>query len=402
MLRPLLVNPQLNLLFEDASAIPPLITDEGKVSQILRNFISNALKFTESGEVRVSAAREADRVVFSVCDTGIGIAPEHHERIFQEFEQIDSPSQRKAKGTGLGLPLARKLAELLGGSVWVKSAPGKGSAFHAAIPSVYRAAAATAEPTWRVDSRLVQVLLVEDSLETRILYENYLKNSPYQLLTAISLREARHSLRNFQPAAFILDVMLQGEDTWPFLAELKSQNASTRNIPVLVQTVVEDEQKALALGADAYLPKPVSRETLLKELSRLVSPRRRVLVVDDDDLSRYLIRQVLREFPCAILEASDSYEALHLSRQLKPDLITLDLGMPGLGGLDILEDLKADPSTETIPVVVITSKLLTSSDREELAARAHAVVNKSELGNTHVKSVFSELFNSSHSRGAQG
>jgi CheY-like chemotaxis protein len=122
-------------------------------------------------------------------------------------------------------------------------------------------------------------------------------------------------------------------------------------------------------------------------------PKERVLVVDDDELSRYLIRQVLRDIPCSILEASDGYEALHLLRQQKPDLITLDLAMPGLGGAEILEELKADPGTQSIPVVVITAKLLSPGEREDLTSRAHAVLNKSELGGTPVKSLFSELLN---------
>ncbi len=389
MLRPLLVNPQLNLVFDDASSIPPMMTDEGKVSQIVRNFISNALKFTESGEVRVSATLEAEMVVFAVSDTGIGIAPEHHERIFQEFSQIDSPSQRKSKGTGLGLPLSRKLAELLGGGVWMKSVPGEGSTFFAGIPRLYRDGSASAETTWRIDPRLSSVLLVEDSIEIRLLYDTYLKNTPYQLLAASSLREARQALKSFQPAAFILDVMLKGEDTWAFLAELKSQDA-TSSIPVLMQTVVDDARKAVALGVDVFLTKPVGRDELLRELDRLVVPRERVLVVDDDPLSRYLIRQALRDFPCSIFEAVDGYEALNLTRQQKPDLITLDLSLPGLTGFDILDELKADPRTQGIPVVVITSKLLSNSEREDLS-RASAVLNKSELGDIPVKSVFTGL-----------
>ncbi len=340
----------MSLVFEEPGEIAPLFTDEGKVSQILRNFISNALKFTESGEVRIMARKEGRHGGIRVRDTGIGIAPEHLERIFQEFAQIDSPSQRKTKGTGLGLPLAKKLAELLGGRVTVESTPGQGSTFEAWIPAVYRAVAHHDEPSWKVDSRLAPVLLVEDSIEIRLLYEKYLKNTPYQLLSAMSLREARQALRAFQPAAFILDVMLQGEDTWAFLAELKTAEA-TRSVPVIVQTVVEDEQKALALGADSFLAKPVSREALLAELARLIAPKVRVLVVDDDEVSRYLVRQALRDFSCNILEATDGYEALHLSRLHKPDLITLDLGMPGLNGQDILSELKADPATQAIPVV---------------------------------------------------
>jgi signal transduction histidine kinase/DNA-binding response OmpR family regulator len=395
MLRPLLVNSQLNLIFEDTAGIPPLVTDEGKVSQILRNFISNALKFTETGEVRVSATREGGDLVFAVSDTGIGIAAEDHERIFQEFTQIDSPTQRKARGTGLGLPLSRRLAELLGGRVWVNSVPGEGSRFYASIPMMYRPSVSAIDPTWRLDPHLTPVLLVEDSIELRLLYEKYLKNSAFQLLAAPSLREARHALRHFQPAAFILDVMLQGEDTWAFLGELKSQDA-WRDIPVIVQTVIDDQEKAAALGADAFLLKPLDRDALLKELTRLVKTKDRVLIVDDDELSRYLIRQALRDLPCSILEATDGHEALRFAHQHMPNLITLDIGMPGLSGFDILEELKTDPATDAVPIVIITSKRLSEAETERLAARADAVLSKSELGDASAKLALAQLLKGQH------
>ncbi|HEV2146172.1 MAG TPA: ATP-binding protein [Longimicrobiaceae bacterium] len=139
MLRPLMEGTRVRLEFEEPSGIPPLHTDEAKVAQVLRNFISNALKFTENGEVRVSAELDAagERITFRVRDTGIGIAPDDQERIFRDFAQVDSPLQRRARGTGLGLPLSRKLAELLGGSVGVESAPGQGSTFHVVLPLTY-------------------------------------------------------------------------------------------------------------------------------------------------------------------------------------------------------------------------------------------------------------------------
>jgi signal transduction histidine kinase/DNA-binding response OmpR family regulator len=398
MLRPLLVNPGLNLVFDDASGLPPLLTDESKVSQILRNFISNALKFTERGEVRVSVKLEFDSAVFSVRDTGIGIAPEDQERIFEEFTQVDSAPQRKVKGTGLGLPLSKKLAELLGGRVWVVSVPEQGSTFFASIPLAYRKAAASQTTRFQLDPRLTPVLLVEDSMEITMLYTQYLKNSVYQLVPAASLREARQALQHFRPAAFILDIMLQGEDTWSFLAELKAQE-STREIPVLVETIVDDEQKALALGADAFLAKPVDRAVLLREISRLIKANDCVLVVDDDEVSRYLVRQALVNVPCAIVEAADGEEALRLSRRQKPALITLDLNMPGLTGFEVLDELKTNPATSAVPVAVITSQLLTDVERAELSARADAVITKSELGDVAAKAKLADLLNSSPASG---
>jgi signal transduction histidine kinase len=135
MFKPVLTNPAVHLVFEEPENVPKLYTDDRKLSQILRNFISNALKFTPRGEVRVSALFEGDgRVTFSVMDTGIGIAPEFHGSIFQDFSQVTSQLQKRLRGTGLGLSLSKKLAELLGGSVGLQSEPGKGSTFSVTIP----------------------------------------------------------------------------------------------------------------------------------------------------------------------------------------------------------------------------------------------------------------------------
>jgi signal transduction histidine kinase len=134
MFKPVLTNPNVVLVFEEPQDIPKLYTDHQKLSQILRNFISNALKFTQHGEVRVSARADGDKVTFSVADTGIGIAPEHHGAVFQDFTQIDSPIQKRLRGTGLGLSLSKKLAILLGGSVGLASVPGEGSTFSVTIP----------------------------------------------------------------------------------------------------------------------------------------------------------------------------------------------------------------------------------------------------------------------------
>jgi len=141
-LRPLLTGETTQLVFEDAERVPELFTDEAKVAQVLRNFISNALKFTEGGEVRVRAAASGGgRVLFQVADTGIGIAPEDQERVFDDFAQVDGALQRRRRGTGLGLPLSRKLARLLGGEVSVMSVPGSGSVFSLSLPMVYEAPA---------------------------------------------------------------------------------------------------------------------------------------------------------------------------------------------------------------------------------------------------------------------
>jgi signal transduction histidine kinase/CheY-like chemotaxis protein len=383
MLRPLLVNESLTLVFEDASGLPPLHTDEAKVSQILRNFISNALKFTERGEVRVAARLTDDgwAVEFSVCDTGIGIAPDDQEAIFQEFTQVESRLQRVVRGTGLGLPLTRKLAQLLGGSVAVTSTVGVGSTFSATIPIAYvpaaevSGAAATGTP-WQVQDGKVPILVVEDSPETVFVYERLLRDSEFQLLHARSVAEARRALSLIPFQAVMLDIILRGEDAWTLLADL-GREEETRHLPVIVATDVEDHDKALALGARAFTRKPVDRTWLIESLRAFTAgrQRRQVLIIDDDPVARYLLRGVLRDVPCAIAEAASGAEGMEIARRDRPDVIFCDVVMPGISGYDVLRELAADPATRDIPVVMNTAKVLTTEERRGLA-RAAAVVSK--------------------------
>lgn len=385
MLRPLLVGDGVRLEFDEAEGLPPLFTDEGKVSQILRNFISNALKFTEEGEVRVSARRSEDggHVVFEVTDTGIGIAPEDQERIFQEFTQVDSPMQRKVRGTGLGLPLCRKLAQLLGGDVSVRSQMGEGSTFAFAIPLVYTPAQ-TVLPEWNPESGLLPVLVVEDRPEDVFLYERFLHGTAFGIVHARTLRDARAALANVKPCAVLLDILLQGEDSWEFLADMK-RNPTTRDLPIVVASDVDDEGKVRALGADSYLHKPLERSTLLDVLTQLVlpEPKRLILLVDDDEISRYLFKQTLLPSMHRLIEAKDGGEALHVARTRTPELIVLDLAMPGMDGFEVLRRLEEDPATHAIPVVVLSSHAPQRSDPRLRHARD--VIKKSEVAAERIR-----------------
>jgi signal transduction histidine kinase len=264
MLRPLLLNRSLSLVFEEPEELPFMMTDEGKLAQILRNYISNALKYTEAGEVRVSASLGAsgETVVFTVSDTGIGIAPGDQERIFEEFTQVDHPLQSRQKGTGLGLPLVRKLASLLGGSVGVRSTPGVGSAFWAEIPIHYGGAAGA---------------------------------------------------RSSATAA---------------------------------------EGKSLTL---------------------------RVLVVDDDDTARYTITSFARRPGTEVLEAENGLIGIARAQSERPDIILLDLMMPGIGGHEVLQRLKSDPATASIPVIIVTSRFVNEEERRQILARAANVIYKGDL-----------------------
>ena len=381
MLRPLLSqNSSVSLIFEDSADIPELCTDEAKVSQVLRNFISNALKFTERGEVRVSARNGHDEtVVFSVADTGIGIAPGDEVRIFEEWEQVEGKLQKTAKGTGLGLPLSRKLAQLLGGDVYVKSQLGVGSTFFASVPLRYQGATEAVyvpDVKRELDASKLPVLVVEDNREALFIYDKYLKGTEFQVVPAQDVKEARRALQEFKPIAIVLDVLLQGEHSWQLLQDLK-QNDATRQIPVLVVTVVENENKALAMGATAFHAKPIDRNWLLEQL-RLNTAREdrgHILIIDDDEIARYLVRGLLGTTGRRVIEARGGVEGLRLAKQHRPDLIVLDLSMPDLSGFEVLEELKRDPDTQAIPVVIYTSHVLNDEERKRLQA-AEDIISK--------------------------
>jgi signal transduction histidine kinase/DNA-binding response OmpR family regulator len=368
MLRPLLAqNSSVSLVFDDPIDIPEMYTDEAKVSQVLRNFISNALKFTERGEVRVSVARSHDdTLVFSVADTGIGIAPENQERIFEEWTQVEGKLQKVAKGTGLGLPLSRKLTQLLGGNAYVKSQLGIGSTFFASVPIRFAGvteAVYVPEVRRELDGSKLPVLVVEDNREALFIYEKYLKGTEFQVIPAQDLKEARQALHEFRPIAIVLDVLLQGEHSWNLLQELK-ENSSTKNIPVFVVTVVENQEKAFALGADAFHAKPIDRGWLLKQLEASQNfAHEQILIIDDDEVSRYLLKGALANGGYRLIEARGGREGIQLAREGRPRVIILDLAMPDLSGYEVLDMLKRDPETRAIPVIIHTGQKLESGDR---------------------------------------
>jgi signal transduction histidine kinase/CheY-like chemotaxis protein len=363
MLKPLLAENTLSLVFDLPDKLPALYTDEQKVSQVLRNFISNAIKFTPSGEVRVAAKQDGETIVFSVTDTGIGISGSDQRIIFEEFAQIDSNLQRRVKGTGLGLPLSRKLAQLLGGDVSVESTVGIGSCFRLIIPTVYPGAARIPEPALPViDPTRKMVLIVEDNPETAFVYSRYLTSAGFQTHGVSAIADARAFLDKIKPEAVILDILLRADTSWGFLREIK---ADARAIPVLVMSVITDERRVYGLGADAFLSKPFVPEQLIAEIIRLTSTteRLRILMIDDNEVSRYLLRENIADGRYEIFEARDGREGVRMASEIKPALVFLDFFMPDLTGLEVLREFKGSPELANIPVVLHSTKTM---DEEEL------------------------------------
>jgi signal transduction histidine kinase/DNA-binding response OmpR family regulator len=389
MLRPLLVGHAVALIFEEPDDLLPLYSDETKVSQILRNFVSNALKYTEQGEVRVTASLDRDRseMSFTVTDTGIGIPEAELPRIFDEFVQIENPLQRRVKGTGLGLPLSRRLAQLLDGRIDVRSRLGEGSAFTLTLPLLHRDAARVAVPTISPDC--TPVLLVEDSDEDALLYQRLLAGTRFELVHARSLDAARQLLQIITPAAVLLDIRLHGQDAWELLIRIR-QDSATAAMPVIVISSADHRRKAFGLGATAFALKPVPRDWLLGHLEAgEAAGRVRVLTIDDEETFRYIIRETLGTAEYELAEAPSAQEGLAMVPEFRPDVVLLDLNLPGLDGYDVAARLAERQAAARVPVIIVTSQRVTPETRIRLGEQI-PILPKSALSRELLRAAIRE------------
>ncbi len=368
MLKPLLAGNSLDLIFDSAPDLPTLYMDEGKISQVLRNLIANALKFTKKGHIHVSAAVEPGGwIVFRVADTGIGIAPEDQERIFEEFVQIEGEMQSRVKGTGLGLPLSRKLAALLGGTLSVESVPGQGSTFIVRLPVSAGGLAPEHRPaSLQAELASATILFVEDNRETSFVHQTAMKNSGHRAIFVANIPEAREAMKIMKPKLVVLDRLIDERDCLHFIEELKSQGYTG---PVLVVSVVNDEKSALEAGATRFVAKPVEPFTLLNVVRELIKgqPSKTILLVDDDEVTRYLVGGELTKLGFRILEAHGGREAMALISREAPDAVLLDIAMPDMNGFEVLSQIRDNSSLRSLPVIIHSSREFSSDERKTLS-----------------------------------
>ncbi len=361
IVRPLVRGKGIVLQAELAPELPVVLMDRARVRQVLLNLLNNARRFTQQGSICVRAACSGEQVQVTVADTGVGIAPGDHGKVFEEFRQLDASTTRQPDGTGLGLAISRHFVEMHGGRIWVESEgiPGQGSRFHFTLPlpgheppraaGLQRTALRLSPPQGRGQSLLLLhgdpsvVRLLESRLETcRVV--------PTQLSEVSAL------VKTLRPRAVIVN-SAPGRQAWRSLRQLRRLLPDCP-VPVIMLPLVGEHQMGEALGVSDYLLKPVSRETLAAATDRLGRPLKRILVVDDDRRMAHVLSRMIRSTgrQCEVVRAYNGSSALLEMRRHPPDLVFLDLVMPGMDGRDVLDQMHRDAALSAIPVVVVTAQ----------------------------------------------
>ena len=399
----------LNFAIDIADGGPPAITtDRQRLEQILKNLLSNAFKFTEQGGVTLRIAQAGDRLSLAVADTGIGVSSVQHQAIFEAFRQADGAINRKYGGTGLGLSISRELARLLGGSIALKSKPGKGSTFTVTIPLAYdpsnvalrpepvppSGAAGQPAPPSRpaapaftadddrehLESTRRILLVVEDDQAFAGIVRDLARETGFQCLLAGTAEEALDLAKRYKPSAIVLDVGLPDQSGLAVLDRLKCDD-ETRHIPIHVVSATDHTQTALSLGAVGYLVKPVSREDLAEVLqtleAQLTRTVRRVLIVEDDPVQRDAVGKLLSSGDVETVSAGTAAECLRLLKKQTFDCMVLDLSLPDASGFSLLEALSKEGDYAYPPVIVYTGRDLTAEDEQNLRRYSSSIIIKS-------------------------
>jgi PAS domain S-box-containing protein len=370
-------NSDVELMWVAEEPMPRAAGDRDRIGQVLMNLVSNAIKYSPGGgSVTIRARQDGEEVVVSVHDTGIGIAPEDQEKLFTKFYRVDSSLTRDIGGTGLGLSICKSVVELLGGEVGCESEAGEGSTFWFTLPIASCELVRKPELEGPLESAGGLVLVVDREPSTCDLIGTYLTKKGYDVEYAHDAAEAHAKALRLHPRAITLDVMLEDEDGFELLHQLKD-DPRTRDIPVVVLSIVCDEGRSLRLGAADYLEKPIDHERLTKIVDDLVGGQDAplVLVVDDDRAIVGAMTSMLRAKGFSAIAAYDGQEAMAAIAEHRPDLVLLDLMMPVMDGYQVIQEVKSAEETRDIPIVVMTAHRI-DRERTDLLALAAEQLHK--------------------------
>ncbi|MBI3579631.1 MAG: response regulator, partial [Ignavibacteriales bacterium] len=423
IVEPLIMQKKLTLVQDIQPNLPTLTTDIVKVRQILVNLLSNASKFTEKGEIRVKVTQQGEMVSFAVKDSGIGIEKKNFDLVFEEFKQVDSSNTRKYKGTGLGLPIARKLARMLGGDLTVDSEYGHGSTFTLKIPSTLPAqqpqvtvtkidqkpqsipplkpapAVAAIKETLQMQSgkpQGIQILCIDDDPDVIEILRKYLIPEGYSVTGALSGEEGVEVAAKLKPALITLDIMMPRKDGWQVLRELK-QNPDTADIPVIIHSIVENKPLAMSLGAVDVMTKPTEPKRLLSLVKRYYQSNDQfILVVDDHEDFALAFKDLLKRDGFNVRIATGGKEALKVLDESLPALILLDLVMPGMDGFQVVRELQQKEQWKRIPVVILSGKELSEEEQSQLNVHIADYFKKDSFSTAEITNTIKRILTASH------
>ncbi|MBX3229287.1 MAG: response regulator [Labilithrix sp.] len=379
-----------------------IFTDSLKIRQVLLNLLSNAAKFTDSGEIIVEATAQGSTLVLAVEDTGAGIPPNQLDHIFEKFRQVDGTSTRKIGGTGLGLAIVREVSRILGGRVDVVSTLGRGSKFTVVLPNAFDAEGLGTPVVHRAEARghsapageAPLIIIIDDDPMIVALLEGELEKEGFRVMSEADGVAGLQAVRRHRPAAVVLDIHLPRLDGWSALSEMKNDPA-TSHIPVLIISVEEARGRGFSFGACDFLVKPFDPERLVDVVKRNIRDTGgTVLVVDDEAHARELVVRNLRAAGFSCQEARDGEDALLKTRVMSPALLVLDLTMPRMDGFEVLAHLRNEGSS--VPVIVLTGRTLDANDEASLRAGLAHVIRKGGLAMDSVVTQAKLLLRESH------
>jgi signal transduction histidine kinase/CheY-like chemotaxis protein len=364
-----------------------LNTDRGKITQVLINLLGNAIKFTESGYVELKISSDENKtLIFIVTDSGIGITENDQKVIFDEFRQVDGTITKKYSGTGLGLTICKKIADLLQGSISVSSKPGIGSSFTFLIPlnfieRIEQEGKSKLNVEKLLGNRKNPILVIDDNPEPRETIGQYLISRGYEVIYAENSERGISEAINKQPLVIILNVMLTQKDGWEILKELKSTNA-TINIPIIVVSILGDNNIGYDPGAFEYLVKPFNSELLFTTITKLENMAKKrikkITVVDDNELEFENFKNEFKYEDIRIDYIKESELAFSRILETQPDLIIIDLIMPKVDGITLTNKLKTNRETKHIPIIISTEKDITDEEKNALNNIVERITVKSK------------------------